>query len=121
MVLAIWHREALLHFLFPSPHKIAVLGDYSPTTNFLADLVESARMILFRPTGKSVTRPLIDMSKLLSKKPGSICVIAVDGPCGPPGVAKGGAAMLAKLSGAPIIPCSTVKRVRAGQLQHGIG
>lgn len=104
VIVAMWHRETLLQLLFPYYLKSHILVTEDRGADLYASLIKNAGFDLLRPTDKTGMIGQMLVAKRILTTPGNIIVIAVDGPFGPSGMAKPGAAMLAKLSGAPLVP-----------------
>jgi lysophospholipid acyltransferase (LPLAT)-like uncharacterized protein len=101
VVVAILHRESLLHAACPYPVAIALLARDQRSFGLYAQLARSFRYQLIEQLGP--IPPLRPALELLSRS-GQALIVAVDGPAGPSGVAKRGAVELARLSGAPLVP-----------------
>jgi lysophospholipid acyltransferase (LPLAT)-like uncharacterized protein len=110
-IVAIWHEELLLHVLFPQAPRTAVLVTADPAAETYAATLTRMGFIALRGGTRGVLRAAQD---ILSQS-GGVVAIAVDGPWGPARVAKPGIALLARLSGSPIIPlhCVVGHAVRA--------
>jgi len=104
VVYAIWHCESVLHLLLPCRLKTYAFFTGHSAADLYARLVSDLGYTLLRPSGENGMQRQILMAKDILLTPGKVIGIAVDGPFGPSRVAKHGAAMLANLSGAPIIP-----------------
>ncbi len=110
-VVIIWHRE---FFLFTALKKLADIKVFAA----VAHLPEYYRKV-YKSLGLEMVdmcrhRSIIDTIKLISK-PGSLFVIAVDGPFGPPNIAKPGAAMFSSRAEIPIIPAHiNIRNARQG-------
>jgi hypothetical protein len=109
-IVAILHRESLLHFVSPYKGPIALLVGERRSDGMYASLARAfGYEILSAAPWSSLRRTL----KVLAQS-GAMLVVAVDGPAGPPGVVTPGLGKLARLSGAPVVPlrCSTSRAFR---------
>jgi lysophospholipid acyltransferase (LPLAT)-like uncharacterized protein len=100
-IVAVLHRESLIHFVCPYSVTVAVLARDQDSFGLYAQLARSFGFGMIEQIG--LMPPLRKALQLLSQ-PGRVLVVAVDGPAGPSDVAKRGAIELARLSRAPVIP-----------------
>ncbi len=105
-IVAILHRESLLHVAFPHDRRTAILVRDQASSGLYLRLARSFGLRLIEQTGP--LPPVREALAFLANR-GSALVIAVDGPAGPTGIAKRGVVELARLSGTPIVPirCAT--------------
>ena len=101
-VAVLWHEEILLHMLCPHLDRSIAFVSADPTATFTADLARVMGLDILRPA-KTTSDLFTRMEELLFGQ-GKICAIAIDGPHGPPRVAKRGAVVLAKHAKVPIFP-----------------
>jgi lysophospholipid acyltransferase (LPLAT)-like uncharacterized protein len=109
-IVAILHRESLLHFLVPYKAPITLLVSERGADGMYARLARAFGYEIVSAAPWSSLRRTLEVLA----QPGAILVVAVDGPAGPPGVVTPGLGKLARLSGAPLVPlrCSTTRAIR---------
>jgi lysophospholipid acyltransferase (LPLAT)-like uncharacterized protein len=110
-IVATLHRESLLHIVCPYNRHSAILARDQGSAGLYSRLARSFGFHLIEQVGPMP--PLRQALEFLAV-PGSVLVVAVDGPAGPPGIAKRGVVELARLSGAPVVPvrCSASHAIR---------
>lgn len=99
-IIIIWHRE---FFLFTALKKLRGIKVFAAVAHLPEDYRKVYKSLGLEIVDMCRHRSIIDTIKLISK-PGSLFVIAVDGPFGPANIAKPGAAMFSSRAGVPIIP-----------------
>ncbi len=110
IIWALWHQESYTQLLVPLQLPIHVFVAGGSAGELYQELVNNIGFNLIRAQTATGTTSHILTARNALLRTGTILAIAVDGPYGPPGKAKVGAALLAKLSGAAIAPVHTCIR-----------
>ena len=99
-IITIWHREIYLFVVLKMLSDIKTFVAVDHLADYEKKLCISLGLSM---VPMSHVGSIIDAIRLISK-PGTLFVVAVDGPLGPSSVAKPGAAMFSSFAGVPIIP-----------------
>jgi lysophospholipid acyltransferase (LPLAT)-like uncharacterized protein len=99
-----WHRAAIYFVHFFGPLKPAVMLSRSKDGEYLARFAEKFGMIPVRGSSKHGGAQALKELVQHLKNGGKACATVLDGPQGPPRVAKKGMIVLAMETGVPIIP-----------------
>jgi hypothetical protein len=116
-IAAVLHSESLLHLVCPYDRAIALLVREPGSNGLYARL---ARTFGYQMVDAAAWTSIRSMLDVLANHQG-VLAVAVDGPAGPPGVAKNGVVRLARLSGAALVPvrCSASRAVRLATTWDG--
>jgi lysophospholipid acyltransferase (LPLAT)-like uncharacterized protein len=101
---ATWHRGAIFYCYYYGPRHHMVMFSQSADGEYLARFAQKCGMIPVRGSStRGGQRALVQMIRHLREGRGS-CATVLDGPQGPRFVAKMGLLVLAKNTGAPLLP-----------------
>ncbi|MCU0578972.1 MAG: lysophospholipid acyltransferase family protein [Desulfobacterota bacterium] len=101
---ATWHRGAIFYCYYFGPCHHLVMFSQSEDGEYLARFAQKCGMIPVRGSStRGGQRALVQMIRHLREGRGS-CATVIDGPQGPRFVAKKGLLVLAKNTGAPLLP-----------------
>ena len=101
---ATWHRAAIFYCYLYGPLHPMIMISQSQDGEFLARFAEKCGMIPVRGSStRGGQRALLQMIRHL-KQGNKMCTTVLDGPQGPPYVAKKGLLLLAQKSGVPLLP-----------------
>lgn len=103
-VLALWHEDLILYFLlFPKMYRQVWMNHpawFMKPVHVVLKL-QGAWEIILGSSGNSGKKAMHKLIHRLNE--GCNTVVAVDGPAGPPGIAKPGASIMSKESGLPLV------------------
>jgi lysophospholipid acyltransferase (LPLAT)-like uncharacterized protein len=101
---ATWHRASIFYCYLYGPLHPMIMISQSQDGEFLARFAEKCGMIPVRgSSSRGGQKALLQMIRHLNLG-NRICTTVLDGPQGPPYIAKKGLLLLAKKSGVPLIP-----------------
>jgi lysophospholipid acyltransferase (LPLAT)-like uncharacterized protein len=101
---ATWHRATIFFCYFYGPQHPMTMISQSQDGEFLARFAEKCGMIPVRGSStRGGGRALLRMIRHL-KQGNKFCTTVLDGPQGPPYIAKKGLLLLAQKSGVPLVP-----------------
>lgn len=105
-IYAMWHRNQMCTYSHPDVSKLHVMVSRSKDGEMIADVIEHMGYKTVRGSKgkKGAVEASLQMLSVL--KEGEDCAMMVDGPKGPPEIAKDGVIKLAKMAGVPIVPVS---------------
>jgi lysophospholipid acyltransferase (LPLAT)-like uncharacterized protein len=105
MIYVVWHgRILMLPYLYRRRRRLTVLASRSRDGEILARFVEGFGLAVVRGSSSHGGGPaLLALARRVRRQAAEV-VIVPDGPRGPREVAQPGAAMLARLTGAPVVP-----------------
>lgn len=105
-IYAMWHRNQMCTYGHPNISRLNVLVSRSKDGEMIADVIEHMGFKTIRGSKGKKGAVEASMQMLSALKAGDDCAMMVDGPKGPPEVAKDGVIKLAKMAGVPIVPVS---------------
>jgi len=105
-IYAMWHRNQMSIYGHPNIGKLNVLVSRSKDGEMIADVIEHMGFKTIRGSKGKKGAVEASMQMISALKAGEDCAMMVDGPKGPPEVAKDGVIKLAKMAGVPIVPVS---------------
>jgi hypothetical protein len=105
VIYAVWHgRILMLPYLYGRSHRIHALTSRSRDGEILSRFVQGFGIRVVRgSSSRGGNRALLTLARLVREEDAEILVVP-DGPRGPRHVAQPGAVLLAKLTGAPVVP-----------------
>jgi lysophospholipid acyltransferase (LPLAT)-like uncharacterized protein len=105
VIYAVWHgRILLLPYLYGRRHRIHALTSRSRDGELLSRFVQGFGIDVVRgSSSRGGGRALLTLARLVRDE-GRQALVVPDGPRGPRQVAQSGAVLLAKLTGAPLVP-----------------
>jgi lysophospholipid acyltransferase (LPLAT)-like uncharacterized protein len=111
LVHAFWHSEIFAATWFWRNRRIVVMSGYNFDARFTASVIQKYGYEIARGSAsRGGIRALVGMVRAIQR--GRDAAFTIDGPRGPRHVAKAGAVMVAKATGAPII-CFHIRPARA--------
>ncbi len=105
-IYAMWHRNQMCTYGQPDLSRLNVLVSRSKDGEMIAKVIEHMGYKTIRGSKGKKGAVEASMQMLTALKAGEDCAMMVDGPVGPPEVAKDGVIKLAKMAGVPIVPVS---------------
>ena len=105
-IYAMWHRNQMNIYGHPNISKLNVLVSRSKDGEMIADVIEHMGFKTIRGSKGKKGAVEASMQMISALKAGEDCAMMVDGPKGPPEVAKDGVIKLAKMAGVPVVPVS---------------
>ena len=105
-IYAMWHRNQMCLYGNPDFGKINVMVSKSKDGEMMADVIEHMGFKTVRGSKGKKGAVEASLQMLTALKEGDDCAMMVDGPKGPPEIAKDGVIKLAKMAGVPIVPVS---------------
>lgn len=105
-IYAMWHRNQMSVYGHPNIGKLNVLVSRSKDGEIIADIIEQMGFKTIRGSKGRQGAVEASMQLLTALKEGEDGAMMVDGPKGPPEIAKDGVIKLAKMAGVPIVPVS---------------
>jgi hypothetical protein len=105
VIYAVWHADILmLPYLYGHQRRVHVLASRSRDGELLARFVQGFGIPVVRgSSSRGGGRALLGLARLVRRQRAEVLVVP-DGPRGPRGVAKAGAVLLARVTGAPVVP-----------------
>jgi lysophospholipid acyltransferase (LPLAT)-like uncharacterized protein len=103
-IYAMWHRNQMCTYGQPDLSRLNVLVSRSKDGEMIAKVIEQMGYKTIRGSKGKKGAVEASMQMLTALKAGEDCAMMVDGPVGPPEVAKDGVIKLAKMAGVPIVP-----------------
>jgi lysophospholipid acyltransferase (LPLAT)-like uncharacterized protein len=111
VVHAFWHSEIFAATWFWRNRRIVVMSGYNFDARFTANVIQRYGYEIARGSAsRGAARAMVNMVRAMQR--GQDTAFTIDGPRGPRHVAKAGAVMVAKATGAPII-CFHIRPARA--------
>jgi lysophospholipid acyltransferase (LPLAT)-like uncharacterized protein len=111
LVHAFWHSEIFASTWFWRNRRIVVMSGYNFDARFTASVIQKFGYEIARGSAsRGAARAMVNMVRAMQR--GQDTAFTIDGPRGPRHVAKAGAVMVAKATGAPII-CFHIRPARA--------
>jgi lysophospholipid acyltransferase (LPLAT)-like uncharacterized protein len=108
-VFAFWHGQQMALLAAPRMAETAVMVSLSRDGSLQTEVMRRAGLVVVRgSSSRGGARALSRIVRLLRE--GTSAAFAVDGPRGPRGVAKPGAALAAAASGAALVPVASAAR-----------
>ncbi|MBW1980940.1 MAG: lysophospholipid acyltransferase family protein [Deltaproteobacteria bacterium] len=104
VVACTWHRAAIYLLYYFGRFQPMVMMSRSKDGEILAHYAEACGIIPVRGSSSSGSREALQQMCRHLQQGGKACATVLDGPRGPAFVAKKGMLVLAKLSGAPLMP-----------------
>lgn len=105
-IYAMWHKNQMCTYGQPDLSRLNVLVSRSKDGEMIADVIEHMGYKTIRGSKGKKGAVEASLQMLTALKAGEDCAMMVDGPKGPPEVAKDGVIKLAKMAGVPVIPVS---------------
>jgi lysophospholipid acyltransferase (LPLAT)-like uncharacterized protein len=105
-IYAMWHRNQMCTYGQPDISRLNVLVSRSKDGEMIAKVIEKMGYKTIRGSKGKKGAVEASMQMITALKAGEDCAMMVDGPVGPPEVAKDGVIKLAKMAGVPIVPVS---------------
>lgn len=105
-IYAMWHRNQMSVYGHPNIGRLNVLVSRSKDGEIIADIIEQMGFKTIRGSKGRQGAVEASMQLLSALKEGEDGAMMVDGPKGPPEVAKDGVIKLAKMAGVPVVPVS---------------
>ncbi len=105
-IYAMWHKNQMSVYGHPNIGKLHVLVSRSKDGEMIADVIEHMGFKTVRGSKGKKGAVEASMQMITILKNGEDCAMMVDGPKGPPEIAKDGIIKLAKMAGVPIVPVS---------------
>jgi len=105
-IYAMWHRNQMCTYGHPDVSKLNVLVSRSKDGEIIAYVIEHMGYKTIRGSKGKKGAVEASLQMLSALKAGEDCAMMVDGPKGPPEVAKDGVIKLAKMAGVPVVPVS---------------
>ncbi len=105
-IYAMWHKNQMSVYGHPNIGKLNVLVSRSKDGEMIADVIEHMGFKTIRGSKGKKGAVEASMQMLSALKQGEDCAMMVDGPKGPPQIAKDGVIKLAKMARVPIVPVS---------------
>jgi lysophospholipid acyltransferase (LPLAT)-like uncharacterized protein len=105
VIYAVWHgRILMLPYLYGRRRRVHVLTSHSRDGEILSRFVQGFGIRVVRgSSSRGGARALLALARLVREEGAEILVVP-DGPRGPRHVAQPGAVLLAKVTGAPVVP-----------------